>query len=107
MQGKTFEVRDRGTFIPVVAMQLTTTNTDDFYIMRRAGFVPKNNLIVLTKLSSLESQHSPYSWTGGRTLQVVHNYLMDHWEETVSGQVLDVEFILREVDVPKVSEQHA
>jgi len=49
--------------------------------------------------------NDPYGWKG-RTMPVAHNYIIENWEEIRDGDVIDVEFILGETTVKKVSERH-
>ena len=42
---------------------------------------------------------------GGRTYPVAHDWIINHWDELLDGDVVDVEFILGETDVRKQSER--
>lgn len=98
MKNKLVEIRDEGTFIPALAIEVAGT---DGYLMRRAGF--QSPMVILVKLVGEQWQYDPYGW-GGRTMPVAHKYIQEHWEELQDGAVVDVEYVLGERDTPKISE---
>lgn len=50
--------------------------------------------------------YCPDDWgIEGNTFEVVHDYLIEHWDEVRSGDVVDVEFILKKTDKPKISDR--
>jgi hypothetical protein len=111
MNTKTFEVRDRGTFIPILAIRLEPSNEADRYLLARAGYgtTPEEQraFILLARITGGEGsvQCDPYEWPGGaRTIPEAHRWLINHFDEVESGAVIDVEFILGETTAPKVSE---
>lgn len=119
MQTKLFEVRDRGTFIPVMATLISPSHEDsspaEFYLMRRAGFgvgnpLVGNPLIILCRLEcsgvARNATYDPFAWGANstRTLTVAHQHIAEHWAELETGAVIDVEFILGETREPKRSE---
>jgi len=105
---KCFEVRDRSTFIPVMAVRMTAANEAQRYLLRRAGFgvEPAEVMTMLTHLVRSVSQNSPHDW-GDRTMAVAHQWIHDHFAELADGAVVDVEFILGESAAPKQSEREA
>ncbi len=107
LETKLFEVRDKNTFIPVVAIFWSRSeqelNNEESYLLGRAGYGKFNDCILLTYLSSGAANYDPYQW-GNRTMQTAHSYIEDNWEELQSGEVVDVEFILKETKEPKISE---
>lgn len=108
MKAKTFEVRDRATFIPVLAVRLEPDNPQDRYLFYTSGFgkIPtiQKTHILLTNLQTNETLVNPYDWYAGRTMRIIHMHLVANFEEIESGSVLDVEFIKGEVKTPKLSE---
>ena len=107
MEVKAVEIRDDGTFIPALAIQLGDMNEAERYLAGRAGFVGDSCLgwpyVILIPLESLSG--TTYSCTrGSRTYDTIHQFLATHFDEVRSGQVLDVEYILGEVSAPKQSE---
>ena len=50
----------------------------------------------------------PYDWANYRDMRTkgtAHHYIENHWADLKDGAVVDVQFILRETDAPKVSER--
>jgi len=113
MEAKALEVRDRMTFIPVLAVDMNPDG-DGYagqaqrYLLRRCGYscVGLPN-ILLTKLTADGSPatNDPYWWSNSRTFTVAHNWIIDHWSEIKDGDVIDVEFILGETAEKKLSER--
>ena len=107
---KTFEIRDSGTFMPMLAVRLTSDGNDnDKYLLRRAGLDRENSYhIALFNLCRGDGNLDPYNWPGApmvRTLSVAHKYLEEHFDELESGAVIDVQFILGESKEIKISEK--
>lgn len=100
MKQKFVEIRDKGTFVPALAIRLAG---DDHYLARRAGY--GSPLVILVLLSTMKCAYDPYAW-GGRTYPVAHHWLQEHFDEHEDGGVVDVEFILGETSEPKRSEAH-
>ena len=96
---KLFEIRDRATFIPAMAIQVSG---EDGYLMRRAGF--QSPMVYLVALATERACYDPYNW-GNRTMANAHNYIAENWDQLGDGDVIDVEFILGETTAPKRSEQ--
>lgn len=89
---KYFEVKDRGTFIPVLAYKLIADNVDESYFLEMAAFYGKTYCIV-TKLNNLESNYNAYNWSSS-TMEIAHSYIEQNFKDLVSGDVIDVEYIL-------------
>lgn len=111
MKVKTFEIRDRGTFMPMIAVKLRSDDNDrDRYLLRRAGLDNDGSYqIALFNLCRGYGNIDSYKWEGApvvRTLPVAHKYIEKHFYELETGAVIDVEFILGETDKPKISEQY-
>ena len=100
---KFFEIRDRGTTIPAMAIEIVGSNP----VTRRAGF-GASPCYLLTNLGKVRSEYDPWAWgqTQGRTMHVAHVWLQNGgWAELPTlGGVIDVEFILGERDTPKTAE---
>lgn len=106
MIAKALEIRDEGTFIPCLAVDMNPSNGEQRWLLRRCGYpcdeVPN---ILVTRLSGEgQATNDPYAWTG-RTWTVAHNYIIEHWNELKDGDVVDVSFILGETERPKPSEK--
>ena len=110
MTTKTFEVRDRLTFIPVLAIRLDPADERDRWLLSRAGFgttpEAQREYVIIYNLVKNEGTYDVYGWTGGaRTLPHAHQYIIDHFDELENGAVVCVEHILGEREAPKESEQ--
>lgn len=101
---KIFEVRDRATFIPVLAIKLVSDDKHVERLIRRAGFMEDGIDILVTKLAGEQISYSAVVWGGSRTMTVAHNFITANFDELKDGQVVDVEFLLGETSEPKVSE---
>lgn len=102
---KLLEVRDRATFIPVMAVSTSANDNDEQdYLLRRCGFL-SGDCVILSRVSGGGiSTADPYDW-GDRTMQVAHVYIESKFEELKDGDVVDVEFILGESTFRKTSER--
>lgn len=109
MIAKALEIRDVGTFIPVLCVDMNPSNIGEGqrYLLRRCGYPCDARPNIL--MTNLSADGSPawndfYSW-GGRTRPVAHKYITEHWDELLDGAVVDVQFILGETAAPKQSER--
>lgn len=115
MNTKAFEIRDIGTFIPVVGVLMVPSFETDAYIpekylLRRAGYGFDSPLVLLCRMEASgtdrNATYDPYAWgDGARTMIVAHDYIQKNWEDLTSGDVIDVQFILKETEQPKPSER--
>jgi hypothetical protein len=105
---KWFEIRDRATFIPVMAVRIKAeTGPNDSsqaaYLARRAGFGAAP-AVQLLHFSSNRTCNDLYDWTD-RTMKSAHLYIEKAWTMLEDGAVIDVEFILGETTTAKASER--
>ena len=107
MKSKMFEIRDAGTFIPVVAtLMVGNQNEAESYLVRRAGFAIESGHVFVGKIETGGGEYDPYSWpSASRTMTIAHDYIQKHFESLESGAVIDVEFILGLRPLPKPSER--
>lgn len=118
IETKLFELRDRATFIPIIASLMREQEaipenpepeiTDaEAFLLRRAGYSPTDHppLVLLARLDGGECHYDVYGWRNPRTWGRAHEFIIDHWTELQSGDVIDVEFILGETLTKKVSER--
>ena len=110
MTTKTFEVRDKGTFMPALAIKLAPDSEADRYLLRRAGFgdeaMTEGDYILLYFLSVGGAEYDPHAWPdSSRTRTVAHLHIRERWASLNSGDVIDVEHILGERSEPKTSER--
>lgn len=122
MEVKLFEVRDRATFMPCFAFLVNPTaivdattasaaevdmHNSEGWLIRRAGFDPADGHVIFGSLEDASRcACEPYDWpVSPRTLREAHRYIVDHWDELASGDVVDVEFVLGETPWCKMSER--
>lgn len=104
-----FEIRDAGTHIPAMGIKLVHRNEAEARLLSRAGYDLTDNYVFLCKIDGGEcgGNYDPYGWPGrARTMQVAHSYIVAHFDELVSGQVIDVQYIIGETTTPKRSENY-
>ena len=101
---KLLEVRDRMTLVPVLAIRPCSGDEAKRYLWGYAGYWSPEAYTIVVKLSGgVEAHDDSYDWApySGRTLGQAHQYIHEHWDELASGDVVDVEYVLGEVAVPK------
>lgn len=79
MKTKLIEVRDRMTFIPALAIEVSGA---DGALARRAGY--GDRCIVFGKLSGGQFEFEPYNWRD-RTMRTAHGHVAEHWDILESG----------------------
>lgn len=97
---KMLEVRDRATYIPVMAIRLAPVTEADQRLLKAAGFSEEWRDVLLLRFNPEQMTYNPYEW-GGRTMNVAHVFIREHFDELEPGSVVDVEFILGETAQPK------
>lgn len=82
--------------------------TIELTFLLREGYPGDGQGIVLMRLSDQKATSDPYAWPDvnhdSRTMPVAHNWIIDHWTEIQSGQVVDVRVILGEATEPATAE---
>ncbi|GAG21180.1 unnamed protein product [marine sediment metagenome] len=115
---KLIEIRDAGTFIPALAIQLCPDRSEATYLLRRAGYV-EQTAVLLFHLERGIGHADPFEWSYSRTMKVAHlalagqsiheaveGRMREHSFDRVNwGDVIDVEYILGITDARKRSEQ--
>jgi len=104
MEVKLFEIRDSATFIPVMAVKMEAANAAERFLLDRVGFFKPEVLTARIVEITVRPLNSPNMY-GNRTMQVAHQFIEEHFDELVSGEVIDVQFILGERATKKVSER--
>ena len=108
-QVKVFEIRDRMTFKPMMAIRLNPSNEAERYLLARAGFGrypgEQCKYVMLCGLGGGGGKANTdiYCWDT-RTTQWAQKYIDEHFDELEPGAVIDVEFICGETNKPKESE---
>jgi hypothetical protein len=103
MVTKIFEIRDEGTYIPVMATKMKSDNELEQRYLRSTGYGTNKPLVVVTRMNGCESHYGPYEWSNiTRTMKVAHAYIQEHFDELENCAVVDVEYILGETTIKKV-----
>jgi hypothetical protein len=102
MKAKLFEVRDRLTFIPVLAVKLGPSTDQEDYLVRRCAH--SYDRVLLTWVTMETTHYDSNQWEGSRTLREAHRFIQVNFEVLEPGAVVDVEYILGETEEPKQSE---
>lgn len=104
MKTKVFEVRDAATFIPVVCVEINSTDrVQEKYLVSRMGFSPERRYIQLVWVSASKTEYDPFRWND-RTMFNAHQWIRENWDSLHGGEVVDVEWILGEKKTVKASE---
>jgi hypothetical protein len=105
MQVKLFEVKDRCTTYSVMAVKHVGETAKEQWLLNRVGLTEGNGYPVqLTNLEGGETKRDAWKWVDeGRTLVQAHLHIIKAWDTLNSGDVIDVEYLLDEVDQPRES----
>ncbi len=104
LENKIFEVRDRMTFVSVLAIAVTSRDKEERSHIMMAGYgLTLEPTIALVRLDSFWGHTDPYAWND-RTMQTAHLHIRKNFHRLQSCAVVDVEYILGETKQPKVSE---
>jgi hypothetical protein len=112
MQVKLLELRDEGTLIPLLCVDMNPAGTIGEGYMAQRNLLSRSGYpcdgrpnIAITHLAASGDacSNDPYFWNG-RTRPVAHDFIIKNWAMLKDGDVVDVQFILGETTAPKVSE---
>ena len=107
---KLFEVRDQGTFMPVMALKMHAESAPESWLMARAGYGPDamshQDYVLFAPIDGSAIGEINYNWSkwDSRTRLQAHRFIEEHWDELKSGDVVDVEYILGKTAEPARSE---
>ena len=106
MEVKCLEIRDDGTFIPVICIWPAPDNEGQRYLLRRDGYRGDNaeRCVILIDAQCRGCAYDPFDWPN-RTKKVAHDFIAENWRALKDGDVIDVEYILGETKTPKLSER--
>ena len=105
MINKLFEIRDDGTFFPLLAIKMEPTNDVEEWLLQQAGYASKDTIqVVQINCGSGGSHCDLYDWPN-RTMKWAHNYIQKNFDSLNSGDVIDVEYTMGFTAKPKVSER--
>ena len=112
MNTKLLEIRDKGTCILALGIQMMSKRPDGlehWFLHYRSGYPEDGSIIMLMCLSDGKATADLYEWAslgmGSRTMPNAHDYIARHFDELSEGDVVDVQVILGETTVPKKSER--
>jgi hypothetical protein len=119
---KFFEIRDRMTTIAAVGIGLgiediryasnqavdAITPAPTLFnhisgLAKKSGFW-QSGLIILVRLDPLRAESRSHIWGEWRTMRAAHEWIEKNFSDLPAVSVVDVEYILGEVDEPKRSE---
>ena len=115
MNTKLIEVRDRGTRVHVLAIRFSAENEAENFILSSAGYGMNNNdyreYIIMLDINTpirvwFNSFDCEVANKYARTFPEAHKELETNWDKYQSGDVLDVQFVLKETDQPKQSDRY-
>lgn len=100
-QVKIFEVRDRSTSIPVVAVWLTPEDPRESELAARCGYGrldTQGDYVLVAPLAGGVLHYDPFARTeASRTLHHAHVFIAAHFATMRPGDVVDVQRILGEI----------
>lgn len=99
MNIKIFEVRDRMTFLPLVAVKVKHTPQEG-HMLIRTGWIDEEPIFIF----DLQAEHVHFECYD-RTRGVALKYIKDNWDTLVGGEVIDIEFLLGETTEKQRSER--
>lgn len=112
METKLFEIRDRATFFPAIAIKMTSDQSGyadvvENWLLGRAGYNNQVPCILFGRADGGPFHYDCYDWNAFvRTCPVAHDYVQKNWDTLKTGDVIDVEFILGETTEKKLSERY-
>ena len=104
MQVKVLEIRDEGTFFPMLCINMGwCENEAQHRLLHGVGYPldGRPNIAVCHARCSYDRITNDPFQHDGRTYPVAHHYIIDHWDELNDGDVVDVQFILGETTTKK------
>ncbi len=107
---KALEIRDAGTFIPVIAIKMEPANEGQRYLAARMGYGTRPErqakYVTVVRLGDCGAQYDPNKWPqSSRTMIVAHKHILENFDSLADGDVVDVEYILELRSEPKISER--
>lgn len=106
---KLFEIRDRLTTMPVMAVKFNPQNDAEKWLLSRAGYgvtaeEQQGYVIMWCIETGGKATYDCYDWEN-RTKEEAHMYLNLHFDTLESGAVIDIQYILGETTAPKQSDR--
>lgn len=98
IESKIFEIRDKGTYIPILAVLMESNDPAENYHLKRFSW----SHIYVFKIANGEPVFK-WEWEG-RRISVIYPHITKHWYELQSGSVIDIQVLLGETTEPATSE---
>jgi hypothetical protein len=93
MECKTFEILDRATLTPVLAIRLEPSNEQDRYLLTRAGYEAEaqGNYVLLCQVDGGGGRctFDCYEWKS-RTYRIAHDFATRYWHELPARAVVEI-----------------
>ena len=105
MEVKLFEVRDRATFLSMIAIKIKAATEQEIFLTKRAGYDTTGHYVLFSSLDGGTKLHCDAYSHDNITRVTAHHYIEEHWNELKSGDVIDCEYIRGETKKPKQSER--
>ena len=104
MQTKLIEIRDEGTMIIALCVDMNPKNEEQRRGLRCYGFPcdGRPNIMLTHANGGKKANNDPYDWSD-RTFSTAHHYIMENWAILNDGDVVDVQFMLGETKLPKIN----
>lgn len=100
---KMVEIRDRATCIPAFAILMMPENQEEVFLMKQAGYGFTHPCVMLISIEApWHSARCAEEWheKSPRTMRVAHEYIEKAFHDLEDCAVIDVEFLLGEVEEP-------
>ena len=108
MKVKLIEIRDSGTMIVALCVDMNPDNMIQRDYLTRYGYScdgRPNIMVTHAYGDGTPARNDPYDWGDRGTWAWAHNHIIEHWNELNDGDVVDVEFIQGKTAKPKISER--
>lgn len=98
---KIVEIRDRATFIPAMAIKMVPDGEIEEFLFKQTGYRNGTCILLIAIEAPWYAARHWDDWKGNeRTMPTAHKWIEDNWNSITPCQVIDVEYILKEVDKP-------
>lgn len=103
MRARIFEARREDRAFTCMALEMADeVSGDRVRLLRRAGYVPEEKIVVMIILDTCECRQHPDQWPE-LWQSNVHKWVGDNFHQIYDGRVVDADFLLGERDAPRVS----
>jgi hypothetical protein len=97
IETKIFEIVDRGTCLPAIAVKVTNScgicgeeSDRHCWLMDLAGWHMNSGIYLFHAGAPGRVSYDPYSWGQSRTFHVAHLHIEKHWNDLKDGACIDV-----------------